>query len=68
MTSRSAEIVVGGGAIGSSIAYQHAPVTGRQVAEWLLDGQPSLDLSPLSFARFAGTDTTARGSLVSGVD
>lgn len=48
--------------------FQHAPATGRQVAGWLLDGQPSLDLSPLSFARFAGRDTTVRGSLLSGVD
>ncbi|MFN8635526.1 MAG: FAD-binding oxidoreductase [Chloroflexota bacterium] len=48
--------------------FQHSPATGRHVAEWLLDGQPSLDLSPLGFARFAGRDTTVHGSLVSGVD
>jgi sarcosine oxidase subunit beta len=48
--------------------FQHSPATGRQVAEWLLDGQPSLDLSPLGFARFANRDTTVRGSSVSGVD
>jgi glycine/D-amino acid oxidase-like deaminating enzyme len=48
--------------------FQHAPATGRQVAAWLLDGQPSLDLSPLGFARFAGRDTAVRGSLLSGVD
>jgi hypothetical protein len=68
MTRRSAEIVVGDGAIGCSIAHLHAPATGRRVVEWLLDDQPSLDLSPLSFARFAGRDTTVRGSLLSGVD
>jgi glycine/D-amino acid oxidase-like deaminating enzyme len=44
MTRRSAEIVVGGGAIGCSIADHLARLS------------------------FAGTDTTARGSLVSGVD
>jgi sarcosine oxidase subunit beta len=48
--------------------FQHSPATGNHVAEWLLDGQPSLDLSPFGFARFAGRDTTVRGSLVSGVD
>lgn len=48
--------------------FQHSPATGRHVAEWLLDGQPALDLSPLSFGRFAGRDTTVRGSLLSGVD
>jgi sarcosine oxidase subunit beta len=48
--------------------FQHAPATGRQVAEWLLDGQPSLDLSPLSFARFTGRDTTVHGSLLSGIN
>src|SRR4051794_16106512 len=48
--------------------FQHSPATGRHVAEWLLDGRSSLDLSPLSFARFAGRDLTIRGSLLSGVD
>lgn len=48
--------------------FQHAPATGIHVAEWLLDGASSLDLSPLSFSRFAGRDTTVRGSLMSGVD
>jgi glycine/D-amino acid oxidase-like deaminating enzyme len=48
--------------------FQHSPATGRYVAEWVLDGQPSIDLSALGFARFAGRDTTVRGSLMSGVD
>jgi len=33
--------------------FQHSPATGRHVAEWVLDGQPSLDLSPFDPARFA---------------
>jgi len=49
--------------------FQHSPATGRYVAEWLLDGQPSVDLSGLSFARFAdaapGSPPT---SVLSGVD
>lgn len=33
--------------------FQHAPATGRQVAEWLVDGRPSMDLSVFDPARFA---------------
>jgi sarcosine oxidase subunit beta len=33
--------------------FQHAPATGRYVAEWVLDGAPSLDLSLFDPARFA---------------
>jgi len=37
--------------------FQHSPATGRHVAEWLVEGKPSLDLSlfdPARFARGAG--------------
>ncbi len=34
--------------------FQHSPATGRHVAEWLLDGRPSLDLSLFDPGRFAG--------------
>ncbi|OLD37005.1 MAG: hypothetical protein AUI57_12540 [Candidatus Rokubacteria bacterium 13_1_40CM_2_68_8] len=33
--------------------FQHPPATGRYVAEWLLDGKPSLDLSLFDPGRFA---------------
>ena len=33
--------------------FQHSPATGRYVAEWLLDGEPSLDLSLFDPGRFA---------------
>jgi sarcosine oxidase subunit beta len=33
--------------------FQHSPATGRHVAEWMLDGRPSLDLSLFDPARFA---------------
>ena len=33
--------------------FQHSPATGRYVSEWLLDGQPSLDLSLFDPGRFA---------------
>jgi sarcosine oxidase subunit beta len=32
--------------------FQHSPATGRLVAEWLLDGRPSMDLSLFDPARF----------------
>ena len=49
--------------------FQHAPATGRYVAEWLLEGQPSIDLTALGFARFhkRPAPTDAAGVL-SGVD
>ena len=37
--------------------FQHSPATGRYVAEWMLDGRPSIDLSlfdPERFARGSG--------------
>lgn len=33
--------------------FQHSPATGRYVAEWLLDGKPSMDLSLFDPARFS---------------
>jgi sarcosine oxidase subunit beta len=33
--------------------FQHSPATGRYVAEWLLEGKPSMDLSPFDPGRFA---------------
>ena len=35
--------------------FQHAPATGRLVAEWLTDGKASMDLSLFDPARFEGT-------------
>ncbi len=33
--------------------FQHSPATGRHVADWILDGRPSMDLSLFDPARFA---------------
>ncbi len=33
--------------------FQHSPATGRHVAEWLVEGKPSLDLSLFDPGRFA---------------
>jgi len=38
--------------------FQHSPATGRYVAEWLLDGKPSLDLSLFDPGRFAAGRAT----------
>jgi sarcosine oxidase subunit beta len=40
--------------------FQHSPMTGRMVAEWILDGKPSMDLSLFNPARF-GKDTRLSG-------
>lgn len=39
--------------------FQHSPATGRYVAEWILDGRPSMDLSLFDPARFAEGRATA---------
>ncbi len=51
--------IIGWGAPGFFLAvgfgghgFQHAPATGRHVAEWVLDGRPSLDLSLFDPLRF----------------
>ena len=51
--------IIGWGAPGFFLAvgfgghgFQHSPATGRYVAEWILDGKPSLDLSLFDPSRF----------------
>jgi sarcosine oxidase subunit beta len=34
--------------------FQHSPATGRHVADWIVDGKPSMDLSLFAPDRFAG--------------
>jgi glycine/D-amino acid oxidase-like deaminating enzyme len=36
----------------SGHGFMHGPPAGRHVAGWILDGKPSLDLSPFSIERF----------------
>jgi sarcosine oxidase subunit beta len=33
--------------------FQHSPATGRHVADWIVDGKPSMDLSLFDPGRFA---------------
>lgn len=40
--------------------FQHSPATGRLVAEWLLDGRPSMDVSVFDPNRFARTQGDSR--------
>src|SRR6266542_2267219 len=40
--------------------FQHSPMTGRMVAEWIVDGKPSMDLSLFDPARF-GKDARLSG-------
>jgi sarcosine oxidase, subunit beta len=44
--------------------FQHSPATGRHVADWLLDGTPSMDLSLFDPGRFArgGAGPSDRGA------
>jgi sarcosine oxidase, subunit beta len=39
--------------------FQHSPATGRYVAEWILDGRPSMDLALFDPGRFAQGAATA---------
>ena len=39
--------------------FQHSPATGRHVADWIVDGKPSMDLSLFDPARFATGRATA---------
>jgi len=40
--------------------FQHSPMTGRMVAEWIVDGKPSMDLSLFDPGRF-GKDARISG-------
>ena len=44
----SGRLAVGVGGHG----FQHSPATGHYVAEWIVDGKPSIDLSRFDGARF----------------
>jgi sarcosine oxidase subunit beta len=43
----------------SGHGFMHGPPAGRLLAEWILDGQPSLDLGPLRLERFRAGATAA---------
>jgi sarcosine oxidase subunit beta len=48
----------------SGHGFMHAPAIGQLIAEWIVDGQPSLDLSPLRLERFASHQALAEANVI----
>jgi sarcosine oxidase subunit beta len=48
----------------SGHGFMHAPAVGELIAEWIVDGRPSLDLSSLRLERFAGQQTIAESNVI----
>jgi sarcosine oxidase subunit beta len=48
----------------SGHGLMHAPAAGRLIAEWIVDGAPSLDLSPLRIERFAAAALAAEATVI----
>jgi glycine/D-amino acid oxidase-like deaminating enzyme len=45
----------------SGHGFMQSPAVGEQLARWLLDGRPTIDLSPLRFDRFAQRNLVVEG-------
>ncbi|MGH7741471.1 MAG: NAD(P)/FAD-dependent oxidoreductase, partial [Candidatus Eiseniibacteriota bacterium] len=48
----------------SGHGLMHAPAIGRLISEWIVDGQPSLDLRPLRLERFAEHEATLEANVI----
>jgi glycine/D-amino acid oxidase-like deaminating enzyme len=48
----------------SGHGLMHAPAVGRLIAEWIVDGRPSLDLHPLRLERFAERATLLEANVI----
>jgi sarcosine oxidase subunit beta len=48
----------------SGHGLMHAPAVGRLIAEWIVDGRPSLDLRPLRLERFAEHETMVEANVI----
>ena len=48
----------------SGHGLMHAPAVGRLIAEWIVDGRPSLDLRPLRLERFAEHETLVEANVI----
>jgi sarcosine oxidase subunit beta len=48
----------------SGHGFMHAPAVGQLIAEWIVDGAPSLDLTPLRLERFAEQKATAEANVI----
>lgn len=48
----------------SGHGLMHAPGVGQLISEWIVDGRPSLDLSPLRLERFKGAPLAAESNVI----
>jgi sarcosine oxidase subunit beta len=48
----------------SGHGFMHAPAVGQLIAEWIVDGRPSLDVSALRLERFAERPTAAEANVI----
>jgi sarcosine oxidase subunit beta len=48
----------------SGHGFMHAPAVGQLITEWILDGKPSLDLSPLRLERFSEQKATVEANVI----
>ena len=48
----------------SGHGFMHAPAVGQLVAEWIVDGKPSLDLHPLRLERFAENEALLEANVI----
>jgi len=48
----------------SGHGFMHAPAVGQLIAEWIVDGRPSLDLSPRELERFAARQAPAEANVI----
>jgi sarcosine oxidase subunit beta len=48
----------------SGHGFMHAPAVGQLITEWIVDGKPSLDLSPLRLERFAEQKVTVEANVI----
>jgi sarcosine oxidase subunit beta len=48
----------------SGHGFMHSPAVGQLIAEWIVDGKPSLDLSPLALERFSEHRVMAEANVI----
>jgi len=48
----------------SGHGFMHAPAVGQLITEWIVDGRPSLDLTPLRLERFAEQKATVEANVI----
>lgn len=48
----------------SGHGFMHSPAVGRLITEWILDGRPSLDLTPLRLERFTESKAMVEANVI----